>query len=136
KRTLDGHLNALFEAFFKGSPSQAQLVNIEILYAYALSDAAGAASVELPVLMLPPTEFEIPQDWRSLASTTASGFRTVEFIATLARRIREWFDKHDTSTQSARFLFDLSAFSSLSNNSQPLVRVRNLILNVEDIENL
>ena len=134
KRTLAEHLSALFEAFFKGSPSQAQLVKLETRYAYALSGAASAPAIELPVLMVPPTEFQIPPDWQSLSETTMGGVDTAAFIATLALRITEWFDRNNPSPQSASFLFDLSAFSSLSNNSQPLVRVRNLVLYVEDIK--
>jgi hypothetical protein len=136
KRTLDGHLTALFKAFFKGSPSQAQLVKIETRYAYNLSGEAFAPSIELPVLMVPPAEFQIPPDWQNLAELSANGVTAESFIATLAQRIKEWFGIYNPSPQGARFLFDLSAFSSLSNNSQPLVRVRNLLLDIEDVRGL
>jgi len=40
------------------------------------------------------------------------------------------------STVEGVFRFDLSAFSSLNNNNQPLVRVRNLVLAAAMISDL
>lgn len=137
KRTLAEHLTTLFETFFKGSPSQQQLVKIEARYAYALFAADDAPVIELPVLLVPATEFPIPPDWKNLATVAATNGASVEsFIATLAEQLQTWFTNHNPSPQSGQFRFDLSAFSSLSNNTQPLVRIRNLTLMLDDIKEI
>lgn len=137
RRPLADHLTTLFETFFEGSPSQQQLVKIEARYAYALFAADDAPVIELPVLLVPPTEFPIPPDWKNLTTVAATnGASAGNFIATLAEQLQTWFTNHNPSPQSGQFRFDLSAFSSLSNNTQPLVRIRNLTLMLEDIKEI
>lgn len=137
RRTLAAHLTALLAAFFKGSPSQAQLVKLEVRYAYALGAEAGQPGIQLPVLLVPPTELKIPADWRGLwAPGATEQVPAATFIVALAQRLREWHAATAPSRQQARFLLDLSAFSALSQNNQPLVRVRNLTLPVADVTDL
>jgi hypothetical protein len=134
RRLMAEHLTALFETFFKGSPSQQQLVKIEARYAYALSAADDAPVIELPLLLLPPTEFPIPPDWKNLTTVAPpTDVSTKSFIETLAEQLQIWFNNHNPSPQGGQFRLDLSAFSSLSNNTQPLVRIRNLTLMLEHI---
>ena len=134
RRLMAEHLTALFETFFKGSPSQQQLVKIEARYAYALSSADDAPVIELPLLLLPPTEFPIPPDWKNLTTVAPpTGASTKSFIETLAEQLQTWFNNHKPSPQGGQFRLDLSAFSSLSNNTQPLVRIRNLTLMLEHL---
>ena len=136
RRTLLEHLTELFKAFFKGSPSQQQLVKLEARYSYALAAATSAPPIELPLLMVPPTEFDIPSDWQKLAAH--EGVMAADaFLGTIAEKVKRWFEiTRNPSSRSGRFLFDLSAFSSLSNNTQPLVRLRNLYLDLGDILDL
>ena len=137
QRTMEAHLTELFKTFFKGSPSQEQLVKLEARYDYSLGEEVQMPNIELPMHMIPPTEFQIPNDWQNLREvTTTAGVSAEAFIATLAERLKTWFAAQDPSTVDARFLFDLSTFSSLSNNTQPLVRVRNLVLRVDEVTDL
>jgi len=136
KRTLAEHLTQLFMAFFKGSPSQEQLVKMEVRYSYALAKVTSAPDIELPVLMVPPTSFLIPSNWQKLTASAGPAISADTFIETLAEEIRHWYLTRTPSPQTARFWFDLSAFSSLSNNTQPLVRLRSLLLDLGDITDL
>lgn len=130
ERKLADHLTALFTAFFKGSPSQEQLINLEVRYGYTLSEQSQGLAIELPVLLVPPTEFQIPPDW------TEGQVPAARFVEALAGRIVGWYGMTRPATLHGHFRFDLSAFSSLTNNTQPLVRVRNLVLGVDEITDL
>jgi hypothetical protein len=136
-RTLAEHLITSLKAFFKGSPSQEQLVKMEVQYRFALSGDTSAPDIELPVFMVPATGFLIPKDWQGLTARAAEPIPAQVFIGTLADQINKWFTiTRKPSTQSGQFWFDLSAFSSLSTNTQPLVRLRNLQLYWADITDL
>ena len=128
-RALSAQLTTLFQTFFKGSPAQEQLVKLEISYAYRLAADAAAPVIEMPVLLYPPAVFDIPPDWQTFAVTaTSEPIPAAVYIETVAEEIKSWFRGILPSTVEGVFRFDLSAFSSLNNNNQPLVRVRNLVL--------
>jgi LysM repeat protein len=131
RRTLGAHLTALFQAFFAGSPARSQTVKLEVAYTYRLGDETGQP-VELPVLLFPPAAFEIPPDWQGLGAV--ADVPAAEYVAAVAGGITTWFRERTPSTEAAYLRFDLTAFAA--ENTQPLVRVRNLALRVADVEGL
>ena len=93
-------------------------------YAYRLADTAALPAIEMPVLLYPASDFEIPASWQTgrLASTDLDPVTPAEtYIATVAGEIATWFRRIDPSRLGGRLYFDVSAFSSLGNNTQPIV---------------
>ncbi len=137
KRTLNGHLTALFSAFFADSPAKTQIVKLEVRYAYRLADTAALPPIEMPVLLYPASDFQIPASWQTgLSATTGPVTRADIYIANVAGEVANWFATDSPSRLGGCLYFDLSAFSSLSNNTQPIVRVRNLSLAIVDVTGL
>ena len=98
---------------------------------------ASAPAIEMPVLLYPPAVFDIPSGWPTFTVTaTSEPMPAAVYIETVAEEIKSWFRGILPSTVEGVFRFDLSAFSSLNNNNQPLVRVRNLVLAAAMISDL
>ncbi len=135
KRKLQDHVQNLFRTFFAGSPLKEQFVKLEISYRYSLSEDEEALSVELPVLLFTPHEFEIPDSWQAVGDD-GEPTPAATYIKAVADDVSTWWGVKTPSTAKGRFRFDLTAFSSLDTNTQPLVRVRNLVLAVDDVVNL
>jgi hypothetical protein len=119
-RALADHMEAFVNAFFEGSPSERQLTGLEVRYRYLLS-SDQAPAVELPVQLLPPTEMATAGD---------------PLVRTLASQVKAWYQATQPPTLGASFVFDLSAFSPLSNEPLPVVRVRALTLQLANVTDL
>jgi len=125
-KTLYEHLSTLFKVFFKDIGNESnRIIKISCDYSYSMTDSD--LRITLPLALVIPYEFKIPQDWQKDEKA---------FVEVFIQHILSWFnsDKLDKNNQTGRLIFDLSVFSSISADSKiPVLRLRNLILNTGDI---
>jgi hypothetical protein len=130
-RKLAEQLQIFFKALLDRSlEHDDQLVKLECLYAYQLKSGGGLPDVKLPVLLVPPYAFQLPADWDFGNENS--------FVNQLANGITTWFNEHlpsDANLQE-RFLFDVSIFSKLEASKLPVVRLRNVFLEVGAVSDL
>jgi hypothetical protein len=131
---LETILAGLFKTLFSAVTDK-QKIKLGISYEYALSDAPDALNVVLPFYITPPVGFSIPADYTTSpgCSDTSAG---TAFVCQLAYYIRKWFTDTDPVVTSARYLMDLSVYSSLDTQQQmPILRIRNFYLLLANISN-
>lgn len=126
--TFGEYLKAFFEKLLSKEKVDAQTVKLECSYAYNIQKDSVLPEIKLPILMAPPTEFSIPADFDLNDSTS--------FVSKLAANIQTWFDENQPADQNAneRFLFDLAVFSKIESSKLPIVRLRNVFLNRDDVK--
>jgi hypothetical protein len=130
-RQLNVHLHAFFkELLDKDADQDFQLIKLECQYAYQLRSDGALPEVKLPVLLVPPYEFKIPGDW-DLGNENS-------FVNQLAKGIETWFKEHLPADDNVdeRFLFDVSIFSKLEKSKLPILRLRNVFLEVDRVSDL
>ncbi|HET7015008.1 MAG TPA: hypothetical protein VFI65_13920 [Streptosporangiaceae bacterium] len=119
--TLEEYLTLLFETLFTGVPPEVKtaLVGAEATYRYPLMP--GADPVVLPVFFQP------------LLSVVISGAGPRTMAKEWSRTITNWRIAQAPVTAGARLHFDLTIFSSLQDQTMPLLRLRNLELAIADL---
>jgi LysM repeat protein len=127
-RTMAGHLQALFDAFFYDCAVDRQMVKFEAIYSYQPGAVATLPLVTIPILLVPAADYVIDKQVKGVAPRTASG-QTFD-LAGVAEAIKHWFKTNDVTRDGGQFGFSLTAFSALELNTQPLVQVPNLTLGV------
>jgi len=134
KRTMVGHLQALFDAFFYDCAVDRQMVKFEAVYSYQPGAVATLPLVTIPILLVPAADYVIDKQVKGAAPRAASG-QTFD-LATVAEAIKHWFKSNDVTRDGGQFGFSLTAFSALELNTQPLVQVPNLTLGVTYVTDL
>ncbi|HEU4889751.1 MAG TPA: hypothetical protein VFV49_17840, partial [Thermoanaerobaculia bacterium] len=76
----------------------------------------------LPILMLPAMDVPVPSGGTVLAA--------------IRDALLAWMTANAPSRQDGGFRFDMSVYSSLSDDRLPLIRMRNLRLAVTDVSDL
>ena len=130
-RKLAEQLRIFFKTLLdRGLAVDDQLIKLECLYAFQLKAGGGLPDVKLPVLLVPPYAFQLPTDW-DLGNENS-------FVNQLAKGITTWFNEHLPSDDNLqeRFLFDVSIFSKLEASKLPVVRLRNVFLEVDAVSDL
>lgn len=130
-RPLREHLRIFFkELMDRGLADDFQLIKLECQYAWQLRSGNSLPYVKLPVLLVPPYEFRVPAGW-DLTNENS-------FVNQLARGIETWFSEYLPSDDNVneRFLFDLSIFSKMEASKLPVLRLRNVFLEVDDVSDL
>jgi hypothetical protein len=122
-RTLNEHLAALFRALFADVPPEVTEVLIGAEASYQYPVLAGADRVEMPIFFQPLLPVVIAKPGDTLPDLTRDWSDLINF----------WRQSEQPVTAGARLHFDLTIFSSLTKNSMPLLRLRNLELAVADI---
>jgi hypothetical protein len=122
-RTLDLHLTELFRALFADVPHEVTEVLIGAEASYLYSVLPGADPVELPIFFQPLLPVVIAKPGATLPELTNNWSDLIDL----------WRKGEQPVTAGARLHFDLTIFSSLTKNSMPLLRLRNLELAVADI---
>ncbi|HEX8231254.1 MAG TPA: LysM peptidoglycan-binding domain-containing protein [Chloroflexia bacterium] len=145
-KTLTDHLVALFSALFQNgtaaetsiqSGTQQATIKLEVLYSYALDNNPALPQVTLPVLLATPFTFTAPDDYTVPAGGCPETYAgDMPFVCKLASAMQNWFSTQQPQTNGAVFTFDISVFSSLTDTKLPLIRLRNVVLDVQYIRNL
>ncbi len=117
-RPLGEHLEALLRLLFVQAPQTALTICLQCAYSYQI--AHGMGSVSAPVLRLPPTQ------------VTAS--QAGDFAGALAGMIAHWFVQTRPQPDGGALTFDLTVFSDLPLQPEPLLRLRNLSLGLSEID--
>jgi hypothetical protein len=132
---LEEYLKAFFEKFFdKGQGEDQQVVKLECSYGYRIQDNLDLPEIKLPILLAPPTIFDIPGN-----ESVANDFdinNAASFVSKLAASIQTWFDENQPSDANTneRFIFDVAVFSKIEESKLPIVRLRNVFLNRDDVK--
>jgi hypothetical protein len=133
-RPLVGHLDALFDAFFYESAVDRQLIKLEVVYRYIPGGIATLPKVALPVLLVPASDFTVRGSAATGRRRAASGSDLK--TPALASAIKTWFSTNKVSSSGGSFDFSLTAFSALELNTQPLVQIPALTLDIRYISDL
>jgi len=138
-RTMLGHLEALFDAFFYQSAVEQQTIKLEVTYSFVPGDIATLPPVTIPVLLVPAADYVVP---RAAAAPAAPRPRRRAAIgnalelSALAETLRDWFHDNHVSRAGGTFNLSLTAFSALELNTQPLVQVPALTLDISYVNDL
>lgn len=124
-RTLDAQLTALFDALLRDNTQQYVTFQVVCSYEYPINQ--DLQSVPLPVLMQPPIKVDVKNQ--------GGVDRTLpEMIASWASAIELWFDTHKPQLDNGTLWFDLYIMSNLTEQPMPLLRLRELQLQVKYID--
>jgi hypothetical protein len=127
-------LIAFLSALLTPSLQAAQTLKMEVSYFYRIQDNEQLPAVQVPVLLLPPTDLPIPGAWEPVGGTCPTGYdANAAFVCNLAYAITEWFSRTNPSKTRAYFSFDVAVFSNLNETKLPLLRLRNVTLKQADI---
>ena len=136
---LEQHLQNLFSTFFKNAAIPSAIVKLECSYYYILEDNANlsAAPISLPIVLVTPALFQIPDDW-AVPQNGCPNIPTgdTSFVCKLTNAIQGWYSRNQPKSDKGTFLFDISVFSRLNDTQLPLIRLRNVVLNQGNITNL
>ena len=140
-QTLEYFLCVMFNALFAtsggmNSQESTRTIRVGATYSYDIRgglDTTGtqAAMVTVPVLLFPPFQFNLSTD---MGSNCASAPDPRSFVYGLGQAIRTWYSAYNPSPSGGVFTFDISVFAGLSNTNLPVLRVRDLYLNLADIQ--
>ena len=144
KRTLAEHLSILFETLFANDPQATQTLQLECRYFYDINENLPEDNfpnstiprplISLPVLLVPPTEFNVQTDWKVPQNGCSSGYSaSASFVCNLSNAINSWTKQNSPATNNGTLWIDLTILSDLTEFSMPLLRFRNLVLQVDDI---
>lgn len=122
KRSLAGHLQALFAALFADTTLEQQLIQVALAYDYSVNDALSP--IQLPVYFMPCTPVLIS----GTPTDDQTGLDTM--IETLANRFQDWHSGNQVSTQQAVLRFDLTILSSLTRQPAPVLQLGNVYVAV------
>lgn len=117
-RSLQGHLQALFDELLAQVVEPDIVVQVEISYAYTTDPAR--MTITLPVLMQAPLGVALDAQGAELAAMTEGW----------AQAVQTWLHTYAPSSQGARLCLDLTLMSNLTAQAMPLLRLRRLELAV------
>ena len=150
QKKLGQHLETFFKSLFDGlieiQGPQSQMIKFECQYEYVLNDTISSSKLEpnveilyinIPVLLATPFLFKIPNDSFFDEDDTNSLNENSSFVQKLSRTLIDWF-KENRPHQSftAKFKFDISIFSNLSDEKLPLIRLRNVTIQIRLIKDI
>ncbi len=137
KQSLQLYLSNFLKALFVEliDETTARQLKTGTIYSYNIQEGIDGLNTEIPISISTPFDFNIPTDWDvSTCPVSPDDITpTSPFVCQLAALIQKWFSDHDPNTTNAKFRFDISLFSGLSNTQLPILRLRNLYLNENDI---
>lgn len=125
-------LGDFFATLFSVISTGTQKIKLGVSYAYTLTVDPASPAITLPVYITPPVDFHIPGDY-TVTPGCADTPNGASFVCQLAYYLAKWLTDADPVENNARFLFDLSIYSSLDTSQMPLVRIRDLYLLIANI---
>gem|GEM_PF-1507749 len=131
---LANFLKALFKEIIDETTTRQ--IKIATSYAYDLQEGVAGLTTEIPISISTPYNFQIPADWDIASCPVPPGEVTPEspFVCQLTALIQKWFSMYSPVTNNAKFRFDISLFSGLTNTQLPVLRIRNIYLDEENIK--
>ncbi|CAM3224198.1 hypothetical protein [Burkholderia ubonensis] len=125
KRSLSGHLQALFDALFADTALQEQLIQVTFFYEYATNDALSP--IRLPV-------YHLPQQAIRIGGTPDAGQIGLErLIEILSGKYQAWKDRNQASGNRAVLRFDLTILSGLTRQPAPVLVLGNVFVDLKDV---
>lgn len=125
-------LQSLFRAFFADSSSSSQPVKLVVNYQYTVGAVGSGLTVQVPITLLPWADFQIPDDYLPTGPCPVPVTDSSPLVCKLTATLQSWFAANTPSPREGILLFDLSVFSSLSQDRDaprmPLIRLSNLHL--------
>ncbi|MBK7406590.1 MAG: hypothetical protein IPJ40_00090 [Saprospirales bacterium] len=133
KNPLVNYLSTFFTELFKDVHMEGTekiiTMQLDCSYAYKLANDDAQPFIKLPIILVPPYEFHLdgPQNDTSLTEPSLS--------AQIAREVKEWQDAEHPAPDNtlARLVFDVAVFSTTSTSRQPILRLRNVVLPMDQI---
>ena len=137
-QTLAEHLSNFFQILFEEDLLASQTIQLTANWTYALQPGANdLPGIDLPVLLYPPFEFMIPADYTIPDGGCPTEITaTTPFVCQAAQSLRSWFQHLNPVMTEAKFGFELSIYSLLSDTHQPILILRNIILPAANVTDL
>ena len=130
-RPLVAQLQLMFEAFFAtAAQGSTRTVQLQVGYGYPVAPDLGP---QVPIALMPPSPFAIPEDWSPGAACQGARDDSA-YLGQVAAVIRQWVESERPAAGGAQLTFDLAA--TPSDSTVPLVRVRDLTLGRAEITDL
>ncbi len=126
--SLAEHLGILFKALFKSVEGSTQTILMECGYSYSLNKKLPP--VVLPVFFLPSTVMDIESDTKS---SVAAG-EDKPLVVRIEEAVMKWFDENVPLAMDGVVRFDLTVISDMTRQQVPLLRLRNLTLDIDHIK--
>jgi LysM repeat protein len=126
--SLTTQLTNLFDALLEENSQDTLSFLMSCQYNYQLN--SGIEEVILPVMMQPMQSIQVKPD------SVTGNKKLAEMIGDWADSIELWYNTVTPDTTNAVLWFDLTIFSSLTQQPLPLVRLRSLNLGIQYITNL
>lgn len=123
-RSLECQLGLFYQALFGHAGSDSAILSLTVYYEYRLNDALS--KVRLPVYLMPPTEVALQEG--------GGGLPLADVVVQQARGCVDWFAAHEPEQKGGSLWFDLTVSSNLTEQAQPLLRLRNVFLELTRIE--
>lgn len=123
-RSLECQLGLFYQALFGHAGSDSAILSLTVYYEYRLNDALS--KVRLPVYLMPPTEVALQEG--------GGGLPLAEVVVQQVRGCVDWFAAHEPEQKGGSLWFDLTVSSNLTEQAQPLLRLRNVFLELTRIE--
>lgn len=136
--TLANQLALFFNTFFTYDELKEQLIKLDATWNYSLlpDEDSPLPPIQLPILLLPPYSFRIPEDYTIPAGGCQSFTETDPLVCRIADALKTWYAQTKPNTNGAWIQLDLSVFSSLSESKLPLIELRNIVLYYANITDL
>ncbi|HVW98212.1 MAG TPA: LysM peptidoglycan-binding domain-containing protein [Mucilaginibacter sp.] len=131
---LSNFIKALFVELINQQTTRQ--IKIGTSYSYNLQAGISSLNAEIPISLSTPYDFKIPADWDAASCPLSPGDVTPEspFVCQLSAVLQTWFASNGPDVTDAKFKFDISLFSGLSNTQLPVLRLRNVYLLEKDIK--
>jgi len=127
QRSLDAQLTALFTALFEGGFKGIATIQFDVAYSFAFTSGLDGMPVTIPVAVLPPMKVTVPGAPADTPPPIA------DLVATLSAAIQDWSEAYAPSRQNGLLSFNLTIMSNLTKEPMPLLNLKKLELNVDDI---
>ncbi len=129
-------LSNFLRELFKELPSEPKTdrqIKISSSYSYMM---ATGISVLLPIGLIIPCTFNIPDDFKVSACLEQTGSITQDsfFVCQFSAMLKQWFTDNKPADSGGRFIFDLSLFSGITKSQLPVLHIRRLFLSVNIID--
>jgi LysM repeat protein len=138
KQPLQLYISNFLKALFAEIASEITTRQLKIgtSYSYSLHDSDTGLRTEIPISITTPYTFNIPADWDITQCPVSPGGITPDspFVCQITALIEKWFGLHQPVTGYAKFMFDISLFSGLSNTQLPVLRLRNIYIDEDNIK--
>ncbi len=142
KRALRDILGGMFFELFQHDPTTNQKIKLEVNFTHKLQDNAHANDVALPVLLFPAVTLDLPTDPTQLSSWDGDSDNEdtmLYLLDQLSTDLKYWystFNPNKIALNYPQFQFDLSVYSNIKGVNKPVLRLRNLELDLGVITDL